>query len=140
MQPRKNPAGARGANASLKRLPQRALWDAKASVTPILLPAPAGFFSACIRMNAPRFPIGPARRQERSSACRRSIQDTAMFTPYRERRARRAFGCAQAAWDSAEDPLWNSPDPDPDELAEPENDDDLPTDLLGADLGIYPGR
>ena len=27
MQPRKNPAGARGANASLKRLPQRALWD-----------------------------------------------------------------------------------------------------------------
>lgn len=27
MQPRKNPAGARGTSASLKRLPQRALWD-----------------------------------------------------------------------------------------------------------------
>ena len=46
-----------------------------------------------------------------------------MFTTYRERRNRRAFGNAQLAYDLASDPLWDQPDPDPDDEPEEASDD-----------------
>ncbi|WAB91998.1 hypothetical protein OSS47_28435 [Pseudomonas citronellolis] len=48
-----------------------------------------------------------------------------MHTTFRERRNRRAFASAQAAWDAQKDPLWDEPDtddqpPDAADLEEPD--------------------
>ncbi len=45
-----------------------------------------------------------------------------MHTTFRERRNRRAFASAQAAWDNATDPVWDEPDSAPDD--EPEEDEE----------------
>ncbi|MDF3936686.1 hypothetical protein [Pseudomonas citronellolis] len=45
-----------------------------------------------------------------------------MFTNHRERRNRRAFANAQAAWDNATDPLWGGPDHDDEDCSDDEQD------------------
>ncbi len=46
-----------------------------------------------------------------------------MFTNQIERRNRRAFASAQAAWDNATDPVWGEPDPEPEDEPEEDNEE-----------------